>query len=1048
MTALICWFLRNRVAANLLMVVLLAAGAAAITSVTVRSFPEIAATAVTVSVSYPGANPGEVADSVLSPIEQQLEGIGGVREIRSTAARGMATLTAELVEGADASEVESDIEAAIARITSLPDAAEAPRISIFEPQEMAVQIVIYGNIPRMALKHLAVRVRDDLTELDGVSQVALAGLPDDQVDITVGLDTLRSYGLGVLELAGVISSQNAEISAGRIDTGTADIQVRTTGAADAVSEYRSLRLFSDANGAAVQLDDIAEVKEGLASTSERATISGEPAVFVSVNRADSEQMLAVADAVQTYLDDKLRPSLPNGAEVQVWRDQAEILQGRVNLLAKNGALGAVLILAVLALVLDLRIAAWVAFGVVVAFAGAFAPMLLFGPSINQLSLFGFILALGIVVDDAIIVGERTFGEVQKGPVEGAAERGILRVWRPILFSVLTTIIAFLALWFLPGESGSFVSPVAAVVIYVLSASLIESFFILPNHLSHVGAGAPGRFSPRRFTEPVRGRINRGLDRFAGGPLRTIVRGSIRHPVFVIVASIAIGIGTAGCVAGGLVKFVFFPEIEGNFVTAELEFPRGTSESDTLESAQRFVEAAETAAAGLGEEGLLQGTAVRVGFADISVSPLAENSQTGSTASIQVKLLDADVRQTSAADFRREWSQAVGEIPGARNVAYSSTIVGIGAPILFEVSAESEAARNAAVARLRESLEGRDGVSDIRDGRFSSAQEIALSATGAANTYGVTVESLARNVRAALYGAQVDQIARDREEVDVRLRLPEEQRNSVADLLDLWVPAGSGQERTLLPLGVLADLNFRPAPVTIERIDGRTVTTISADVDTGVTTGGGETDRVLEEIVPDLIEDYPGLEVQPGGEQEEAGRFTGALAVNFLLALLAIYVVLALAFSSYLRPFIVLLLIPFGLIGAILGHLLLGLDLTILSMFGIVGLAGVMVNDSLLIVNYIQSEKAEGTPALEAVEEATINRFRPVMLTTVTTFLGITPLVLEQSVQAQFLIPTAVSLGFGVLFASVLQMVLVPAYATLYERLSGDESSSARSANAR
>ena len=870
----------------------------------------------------------------------------------------MATLTAELVEGADASEVESDIEAAIARITSLPDAAEAPRISIFEPQEMAVQIVIYGNIPRMALKHLAVRVRDDLTELDGVSQVALAGLPDDQVDITVGLDTLRSYGLGVLELAGVISSQNAEISAGRIDTGTADIQVRTTGAADAVSEYRSLRLFSDANGAAVQLDDIAEVKEGLASTSERATISGEPAVFVSVNRADSEQMLAVADAVQTYLDDKLRPSLPNGAEVQVWRDQAEILQGRVNLLAKNGALGAVLILAVLALVLDLRIAAWVAFGVVVAFAGAFAPMLLFGPSINQLSLFGFILALGIVVDDAIIVGERTFGEVQKGPVEGAAERGILRVWRPILFSVLTTIIAFLALWFLPGESGSFVSPVAAVVIYVLSASLIESFFHSAEPFSAMSAPAHQAGSPpRRFTEPVRGRINRGLDRFAGGPLRTIVRGSIRHPVFVIVASIAIGIGTAGCVAGGLVKFVFFPEIEGNFVTAELEFPRGTSESDTLEERPTLRRGGRgRQQPGLGEEGLLQGTAVRVGFADISVSPLAENSQTGSTASIQVKLLDADVRQTSAADFRREWSQAVGEIPGARNVAYSSTIVGIGAPILFEVSAESEAARNAAVARLRESLEGRDGVSDIRDGRFSSAQEIALSATGAANTYGVTVESLARNVRAALYGAQVDQIARDREEVDVRLRLPEEQRNSVADLLDLWVPAGSGQERTLLPLGVLADLNFRPAPVTIERIDGRTVTTISADVDTGVTTGGGETDRVLEEIVPDLIEDYPGLEVQPGGEQEEAGRFTGALAVNFLLAFLAIYVVLALAFSSYLRPFIVLLLIPFGLIGAILGHLLLGLDLTILSMFGIVGLAGVMVNDSLLIVNYIQSEK--------------------------------------------------------------------------------------------
>ena len=950
MGALIRWFLRNRVAANLLMVAMLAVGIAAMANVTVRTFPEIATTRLAVSVAFPGASPTEVAQSILTPVEQRLTGVEGIRELQSSAVQGLGTVTAELASGADAQQVKNDIETEVARVTTFPEAAEAPRIVQVEPQELAVELALHGDVSRKTLKALAQRVRDDLTGLEGISQVSLSGVPASQIDIEVRRETLYSHGLGLIDLANRISAQNLDLSSGQLDTGTSTVQVRTLGEASGAAGFADIALFSDDNGATVDLGDLADIRETLSDSAVRATVSGEPAVFIAVNRAGTEQVLSVTSTVLRHVEAELRPSLPAGVAVQVWRNQGDVLQGRINLLAKNGALGAGLILIVLMLVLDLRVAAWVAAGVVVAFTGAFAPMLLFGPTINQLSLFGFILALGIVVDDAIVVGERTFRELESGAGNDAAERAIGTTWQPILFSVSTTILAFVPLLFLPGSSGSFIAPVAAVVIYVLAGSLAESFLILPSHLSHLGRGAPRRFSPRRLAEPLRNRVNGAFERFAGGPLRKAVRLSIRHPLFVIAGGLAIAIATAGVTGGGLVKFVFFPDIEGNFVNAELRLPEGTSDEETLRRAGAFVAAAEQAAERLGEEGLLENVAVRIGFAGSGGDPAAASgSLSGATAQIAAKLRDANSRTTSAADFQSAWRDAVGDVAGAREVLFSASVVGVGAPIVIEISSEDEAARFDAVARLRQALGGRQGVVDIRDDRFSGASEVAVRPKDAAQAYGVTVEQLARTVRAALYGIRVDQFARDREEVDVRLR-----------------------------------------------------------------------------------EDYPDLRVSTGGEQEEAGRFGSNLAYNFGLALLAIYAVLALAFGSYLLPAVVLLVIPFGVIGAILGHLLLGLDLTLLSMFGIVGLAGVIINGSLLIVTFMQREEADGTAPRAAIETATLARFRPVVLTTLTTFLGITPLILETSVQARFLVPTAVSLGFGVLFASVLQMLLVPAYASLAE----------------
>ncbi|WGH79979.1 efflux RND transporter permease subunit [Jannaschia ovalis] len=1032
MTGLIRWFLTNAVAANLLMAALIASGLAAMATLTVRTFPEIATQAIAVNVAYPGATPSEVADAILTPIEERLQGLEGVRKLSSTATSNIGTVTAELTRGADLSAVKDDIETEIARITTFPAAAEQPRVTEVEPNELAVQIALHGPVDDLALKALAERARDGLTALPDVSQVDILGTRTDIVEIAISRDRLRQYGLGLTQLGALISAQVQDLSGGTIDTGTRDIQLRTVGEAQTAAELRAKVLFTDPSGARVRLGDIATITEGLAETDIVARVNGRPAAFLSINRAGGEQVLTVADAATVYLEEELRPTLPPGVTAEIWRDEADSLRGRISLLAKNAAIGIALVLGLLTLFLDLRVAFWVATGVAVTFVGAFALMLAFGTTINQLSLFGFILALGIVVDDAIVVGERTFAELEdgEGSPEGAAKRAVLRVWRPVLFSVTTSIAAFVPLLFLPGSSGSFIAPVAAVVIYLLVISMVESFLILPRHLSHIRLTDPRRYSPRRATEWLRRKVDRGFSWFTARVVRPLVRGAVFHPVFTIASCLAVAALAIGLIAGGTVRFVFFPAIAGNFVTAELSMPEGTSAAETARRATQFVEAAEAAAAAIGEDGLLRGTSVQIGFATQGGPGGGGGVAPGSVATIAARLKDGATRQTTARDFRDRWREAVGEVPGAREVVFSASTVSIGAPISLEVAARDEARRDEAVARIRSALAGRDGVFDLRDDRFSSSREVAVSLKPAARAYGVSQADLARELRAAVYGAVIDQFARSREEVDIRLRLPGEQRDSIADLSELRIPTASGG---LVPLSLLADLEFRPAPTEITRVDGRRIAVIEADTDQSVTTGGAETAWVLQNVVPEIERDLPGVSVATGGEQEEAGRFGPALAFNFSLALFAIYATLSLAFGSYLRPLIVLGIVPFGLVGAIFGHAALGLNLTLLSMFGVVGLAGVIVNDALLIVDYIMEAEDDGQDPMDAIADATLGRFRPVILTTLTTVLGITPLILETSVQAQFLIPTAVSLGFGVAFVSVLQMVLVPAYASLYAR---------------
>ncbi len=1038
MTGLIEGALRNRVLPNLILVGLLLSGVFAMFNLTVKNFPDISTGAVSITVPYPGATPQEASDGVVQPVENAIRSIEGIRRIDARATQGLGSITVSTLRSADVGQVQDDIETAVEGITIFPDAAETPTITEVEPQELAIQYVLTGDIDRALLKDVAQTARQELLAHEGVSTVEVAGVPVDQIGIEIGQETLRAYGLSLTRVAERIRAENLDRSGGALRSEDARIQVRTLGEETVGAALADLPIIRGESGAPVRLGRIAQIEDGLSEEPVIALLDGQPAVFLSVFRAGEEQLLDLVDTAQTYVDDRLRPGLPPSIEVVQWANEAESLEGRIQLLAKNAAIGAGLILLLLTLSLDLRIAAWVSAGIVAAFVGAFGLMLVFGITINQLSLFGFILALGIVVDDAIVVGERVYAEreARENPRE-AAIAGATAMARPVFFAVATTIAAFVPLLFLPGASGSFISPVAAVVIMVLAMSLLESFFVLPQHLAGLGMAPPRRFSPRRLTETLRGYTGRGIDRFADGPMRRIAGFSARRPFFTVCLCLGILAASLSAMTSGLVRFVFFPEIEGNTVEARLVLPAGTAAPRTLAEARRIAEAAGRAAESVAAENesvepedVLQNTAISIGFTAASGDPQGGGGGAANEATVELRIEDAETRTFSARNYADAWRRETGEVPGARELVFSSSIVGPGPPISLQVSAANEEARMAAVARLREALAGRSGVHGIRDSEATAAEEIVVTLHEDASALGVTLAQVAGAVRAATFGEVAGEILRGEEEVELRVRLPENQRETLSDLQQYRIPAGDA----FVPIGAVAELTRQPAPTTITRLDARRVTSIEADVDVAVTSGGAEAAWLQENVLPDLRRDHPSVEVGYGGEQEERARFGPALAQNFALALFGIYALLALAFGSWSRPVLILLTVPFALVGALAGHALLGLNLTLLSMFGIIGLTGVLINASLLLLNEYGDLLDEGWDWQDAIPEAVARRFRPIFLTTLTTFLGISPLILETSLQAQFLIPTAVSLGFGILVGSVLVLLVVPSYAAVAARL--------------
>jgi multidrug efflux pump subunit AcrB len=1036
---LMAWMARHPVAANLLMLLIVFAGLINMFTARQEVFPEINFDTIEVRVVYQGATPDEIEESIVQRIEEQVQGIDGIDRLYGIAAEGVGVVRAELVRGAQTSRKLDEIRSAIDRITTFPEQAERPEVREIVNRQRVMELAVFGDVSEAALRELAFRMKDELSSTPGISLAEVARVRNYEISIEVGNDVLRAYGLTLQDLAATVRRSSLDLPGGDIRTGTESILLRTKGRNYNRRDFENIVVIAARTGAGVRLADIATIDDGFRDEDLIMRYNGKPAAFVQVFRVGEEKVLDVVARVEDYLDTSLRPGLPPGLEVAVWRNDATEFNNRRDLLVKNGLLGLVLVLAALALFLDLRLAFWVSVGIFVAFVGAFAVMPLVGLSINMMSLFGFILAIGIVVDDAIVTGENIYSENERGraPME-AAVAGAQRVALPVALAVSTTIAAFLPLLFVPGNVGKFLFHIPAIVILVLVISVLEAMLILPHHLARLRiVGHTPRTRIGALIADLRHAMDRQLKRFVDGPLDRALRFATLHYGVVIASACSILLLTLGVIAGGYVKFSFFPVVEGRYVTASLELPQGSTVEATLEAALELERAGRAAAEALPDpsgRSLINAVFVTVGRQE-ATGPGAAGALgllEGHKASVVIELLDPEVRSVTSYEFERAWRDAVGPLPQVQKLSFASNLINLGAAVQVQLTARTAEGLEQAATALQDELRRIDGVSGVRDDREPGKREVQFRLKPYARTLGITLESLAQQVRAAYFGAEAVRVQRGRDEVRVYVRLPDAERSSLADLnrYRIRTPAGD-----FVPLHELAEISLGYGTSTLLRIDGRRVTSVLAEVDPAIVTGAQVNARIVGDVLPRLQAEIPGLSYTMGGEQREQQQALPAIARNFALAVFCMYALLALAFRSYVQPAIVVAAIPFGLVGATLGHLLLGLSFGLTSLFGIVGLAGIIVNGSLVLVDFANEERSRGKSARDALIDAAKSRFRPILLTATTTFLGIFPLIIERSIQAQFLIPLAVSIGVGVLLGTALLMLLTPALAMGVEDIS-------------
>ena len=1034
------WMIRNRVTANLLMVFILVAGSFGAISLRKQVFPEFSPELINISVAYPGASPIEVEEAIVVPTEAALESIDEVEEVNATASQNLAVVTAELRSGVDKQRVLDEVKSAIDRIRTFPVQIERPIVNLASPRSQVIQLVLSGNVGERALKVLAKEARDDLIALGAISDVQISGARDYELSIEVSSDVLDAYGFSLSQLATIVRRESLELSGGEIETRDGRVLLRTQGRNETSEDFRDIVVLAEADGTEVLLSDIATVTDGFADSDLAATFNGQRAVVVTAYRVGEESVLDVAEAVHAYVA-SFSARLPEGVTASVWQDQSVVLDGRLKLLIKNGILGLTLVLIALTLFLDLKLAAWTAIGIGISFIGAFALLAPLGVTMNTISLFGFILALGIVVDDAIVMGENIFAEREKGrsPLE-AAEVGAIRIARPVIFAVLTTVVAFAPLLFIEGTLGRLLIDLPLVVITVLLLSLVEALFILPMHLSHDDASirTSNRFLGR--INETRARIDTALQKFISGPLTRGVRFSILNPGVIMSGALASILICFGLIGGGRLPFSFLPSIQGETVVANLQMPPGTSVERTLEVIKEIetsvLRAGDRMAMDLPSDhpSPIQNLYSVVGGGGGGGGPGQTDtprSSSSSRASLTVELPNPEVSAFTPLDFETAWRAELPELSGVRSFAITSDFFRVAEAIQVQLASGDEQALKAASADVARELAQFSGVFDILTDDDRGEQEFQIDLRPDARTLSITLEDLANQVRGAFFGAEVQRLQRDGEEMPVYIRLPESERDAVADLLVFRVSTPGGAR---VPLDQVATVSLGSTPTSITRREGERIVSVTADTDESVVTTD-EVNRQLERVVlPMLSERHPGVSFSLSGERAEQDDTFASLGRGFMLALLGIFALLAIPLNSYIQPLVIMSAIPFGIVGALIGHAIIGVPVGLFSLFGIIGLTGVVVNDTLVFMDFVNAEKARGLVLEDALLNAARQRFRPIFLTSLTTFLGISPLIFERSIQAQFLAPTAVSLGFGILFATLLIMVVVPALAVTEDRI--------------
>ncbi len=1032
------WMTGNHVAANLLMLVFVAGGLVFGMSIKQEVFPEVSLDTIQVAVVYPGAGPEEIEEGIILKVEESLSEIDGIREIKAQASEGLGIVNAFLRTGENADLILQDVKSAVDRIITFPEDAEEPVVTKLLNRREVVSVVVYGDLSERSLREKAEGIRDELLDYPEITQVELGGVRPYEISIEISEENLRRYNLTLDAVARRVRSASLDLPGGSVKTQGKEIFLRTKERRYTGREYADVVVLEQANGTEVRLGDIAEVKDAFRETDEFAIFDDKPAAMVKVFRVGDQKPTDISRIVEQYVEGK-NEILPPSLRLSVWNDTTDLFKSRRDLLIKNATIGLCLVLIVLGLFLEIRLALWVMLGIPISFLGA----LLFSPvldvSINMISLFAFIMALGIVVDDAIIVGENIYEHRQMGkPYLQAAIEGAIEVYRPVTFSVLTTVVAFSPLIFVSGLMGKFIRTIPLVVISIFIISLVESLFILPAHL---GFGKPlenPRGAFKRFLD-FHKKFGAGLERFIQGPYRRFLQFCVCNRYVTLASAVALLFVCVGLVGGGFVKFRFMPAVEGDVVLVELEMSVGTPVRKTAEvhdfitlKARDIFEEYDQA---LGEKnsvlrniyGVVGGTLAKGG-------PMGEEGTSGGNlANIAVFLQPSEERDTTSSEIVQRWRERVGEIPGVESLTFISNLIDLGANIDVQLAHTDFGVLEKASVRLKEVLEGYPAVSNIADNYARGQKELKITLKPAARTQNITEEDLGRQVRAAFFGSEALRLQRGRNEVKVMVRYPEKERRSLWSLEQMRIRTPDGGE---LPLGRAAHIQEGEGFSEINRTDRKRVVSVMADVDSA----SGNTEEIVadlrENALKSLLNDFPGLTYDMGGEQKEQKDSINSMKKGFILALFCVYALLAIPFRSYSQPLLIMTAIPFGVVGAILGHLIMGYDLSILSMFGIVALSGVVVNDSLLLIDRINSRLREGQAPIDSVLEAGTRRFRPIMLTSLTTFFGLMPMILETSMQAKFLIPMAISLGFGILFATGITLIFLPSLYLILEDIRG------------
>lgn len=1011
------------VAANLLMAGLVIGGLMMALRVRQEVFPEFSLDVVGVSVTYPGASPEEIEEGIVVAVEDAVRGLDGVKKVTSTSSEGRGSVSVEMLLGADPDRVLADVKNAVDRITTLPEQAEKPVVSLLENRNLVMTLAISGDVPELDLRESAERLRDALGAAEGITQVQLGASKPLEIAIEIPQATLRSYGLTPDQVAAEIRRAALDLPAGSLKTDAGEILVRVTERRDFGTEFATIPVISRSDGSTVLLGDIAEIRDSFADVDLVPGFNGRPAATVDVYRIGDETPISVAATTRALLAD-FRTTLPAGLDASVVRDDSIVYRERMELLIRNAMFGLILVLLMLGLFLEPRLAFWVTLGIPISILGSFLFLSGTDASINMISLFAFIVTLGIIVDDAIVVGENIYEKREQGmPAMQAAVEGARQIAGPITFAVLTNIVAFAPMLFVPGASGKLFMQIPAVAISVFLVSLIESIFILPAHLSHV---SPPSLFWRILGVPSR-IFGRGLRWFIDRTYAPVVEAASRRRYTTISAGVGMLMLAIAVVASGKLPFTFLPKIDADFVLVNARLPLGTPVERTAAVQERLLSSMARTVDETGGTSVVESVYVVLGSQVGGFGPVSRAQQSGGhLLGIQLELVPDGERSISAGEFASIWRENAGDIAGLETISFKSEIGrSTGAAVDVQLSHRDTAVLDAASVELAERLRSFDGVKDIDSGVAMGKPQFNLELTPEGRSMGLTSTDLARQTRSFFYGSEALRQQRGRNEIKVMVRLPAEERATLHTIDTVMLRTSSGGE---IPFREAAIATEGRAYTSIKRTDGRRVNSVTADIDPLVANGNEIAAALETDVLPDFIQRFPGLTWTFEGEQSDQADSLESLGTGFIAALFVIYALLAIPFRSWIQPLVVMIAIPFGIIGAVFGHLVMGYGFSIISIFGIVALSGVVVNDSLvLVVTINEMRRSQPDRDLKSIVcAAGARRFRPILLTSVTTFFGLMPMVLETSVQARFLIPMAISIAFGVMFATFIILLIVPA----------------------